>query len=403
MEASVKRNIIIVVSVIIAGIVGFWVLRQLSFGSISITTNDQDGEVSLRQLGGPQKPKKIGKGDTTVRVSPGDYTIEISHDNKVTRGATSVVRGEESSLNLQLQDLKEQDEVAKYTALSLYATNNSLSFLNVPQKLLFQYSLENERADLLSETYPVSQIFHWYNSDEVFFKTSDGTYYLRSGGSDKQIDLTGDPATTEADDLDINNKGELVYVSNQALYYRSSVQASSVMITSLKDTSGSPHIALSDTGLALIAFAPEGSGDNTKVETTTSPAFIINIATKKKNTLPQIISNAHWSPDGKRFIATTDRGLELFNQTGTSLALVSSLLDSGSNTVTWIDNKRFVYADNNIVWLYNTIDGVSTKFSAINGSLARNNPFAVNGKTIYYETDPKPMPGSVGTIHKISF
>ena len=56
MEASVKRNIIIIISVLIVGLIGFWVLRQLSFGSISITTNDQSGEVTLRQNGVNEKP-----------------------------------------------------------------------------------------------------------------------------------------------------------------------------------------------------------------------------------------------------------------------------------------------------------------------------------------------------------
>lgn len=397
-----KRKIIIGISAVIALAIGVWVLRQLSFGTISVTTNNQEGEVTLRQLGGSQEPKKIGKGDTSVRVTPGDYTVEISHNNKVTRGATTVIKGEESTLSLQTQDLKNQEKVTNYTALSIYATDASLSFLNVPQKLLYKYPLGSEKGDMLSETYPVVRVYHWYSSDDVFFQTNDGTYYVRSGGKDKPVQLTADPNTPEVDALDINTKGELVYVYNQKLYYRPTVMGATSEILSLKDTDGAPSVALNTNGTALVSFAPEGSGDNTDVSSQTSPALLVNISKKQKKQLASVIANGHWSPDNKRFVGTTERGLELFNSVGTSTTLISSLIDSSANTVTWVDNSRFIYADGNTVWLYNIIDGVSTKIAQIDGSLARNNPFAITSKTVYYETDPKPEAGAVGTIYRIN-
>lgn len=403
METSMKRNIILIVSLLIAILIGAWVVRQMSFGSLSITTNEQRGEITLQQLGGTQKPKKVGKGDSTIRLSPGDYTAEMTLGDKVTRGATTITRGEESNLNLQIQDLKSQDEVTNYTALSIYASSSSLSFLNVPQKLLYKYPLGGAQADMISETYPVTQVHHWYSADSAFFQIADGTYYLRSNGTDTKISLTGDPNVLSVDTLDINDKGELVYVSGESLYYRPSVSGSSSEIASLKGLTGAPHVALSSAGIVLVSLAPDGSGDNTSDTSETSPAILVNITKKQKKNLTTIIANGHWSPDGKRFIGTTARGLEMFSAAGAPLTLVSSLADSGANTVTWIDNSRFIYADNNTVWLYTIIDGVSTKIAKIDGSLARNNPFAVSGTSIYYETDPKPEPGSVGTIHKISF
>jgi len=399
----VKRNIIIIISVLIVGLIGFWVLRQLSFGSISITTNDQSGEVTLRQNGVNEKPKKIGKGDTTVRVSPGNYTIEISHDDKVTRGATNVVRGEDSSINLQVKDLKSQEEVVNYTALSIYATNQSLSFFNTPQKLLFKYEFNTEQADILSETYPVSQVYHWYSSDSAFFQTSDGVYYLRNGGKDTPVDLTGDPEAPTAEALDVNNKGELVYIHKGELYYRSSITAADVSIFSIKDTNGAPSLALSNNGDVLISFEPDEPDDNKDSARAVSSAIIVNVATKKKRQLDTAMINGHWAPDSKHFVATTERGLDVFNALGASQGLVSSLLDSNANTATWVDNSRFVYADGSTVWLYTIIDGVSTKIAQIDGSIARNNPFAISGDSIYYETDPKPAAGSVGTIYRIGF
>lgn len=398
-----KRNIIIVISVLIVGIIGFWVVRQLSFGSLSIITNDQQGEVTLQQTGGQQKPKKIGTGDTSVRLSPGDYTVEINHDNKVTRGATTVVRGEESALNLQIKDLKNQEEVASYTALSLYATEKSLSFLNAPQKLLFKLPSDTEEADILSETYPVSQVYHWYNSDDAFFQTSEGTYYVRTNGADKSINITGDPESPTVDTLDLNAKGEMVYIAKGALYYRPSVTASSLQIATIKDAGGAPSLALSNAGTVLVSFEPDEPDDSAENTSNTSMAFTINVSTKKKRQLDTLISHGQWSPDAKRFAGTTSRGLELFSATGASLGLVSSLINSTTNTVTWLNTSEFIYADGNTVWRYTTIDGVSTKLAQIDGSIARNNPFAVTGKTIYYETDPKPEPGSVGTIFRISF
>ncbi len=400
-----KRNIIIFISVVVAGLVGFWVIRQLSFGTISIVTNDQEGQVTLQQTGFEKEPKKVGKGDTSVKVSPGDYTVEISHDNKITRGAVTATKGEESSLNLQIKELKAQEKIVDYTALSIYATDSSLSFLNAPQKSLYKFPLDAERADLLSEAYPIAQVHHWYNSDSAFFQNGDGTYHLLANGTDTPIDLTGDANLTEADALDINTKGEVVYVYDQKLYYRPNVIGVSSEIASLKNVSGGASVALNNNGTILVSFAPEGSGDNNDdsadAPAETSPALLINVATKSKKQLPTIIANGHWSPDSKRFVGTTERGLELFSAAGAPIKLISSLINSTANTVTWVNNSEFIYADNKTVWLYNIIDGVSSKVAQIDGSLAQNNPFAISGKAIYYETDPKPTAGSVGTIFRI--
>lgn len=396
-----KRNIIISAVITIALLVGLWVLRQLSFGELSITTNEQSGIVTLDQSGA-KKPKKIGKGDTTIKISPGDYTVEVSFENKVSRSAVTIVKGEQSDVNIQLKELRQQKEVANYSALSLYATDRSISFLNTPQKLLFKYTYADQSANQISDTYPVAKIYHWYGPDEVLFQKTDGTYYYRSNGNDSLISLTGDQNLPEVDALDVNPKGEIAYIHNEKLYYRRSISASSQEIATIKGYVGAPHVSLSNSGVALLSFAPDDSGDNTSLKTETTKAMIVNISSGKKHQLDTLIANSHWSDDGKRFVATTAKGLELYTSSGNQIGLVSSLLESNTNTVTWVDANRFIYADKSTVWIYNTIDRVSNKLVSINNSIARNNPFVINGKSVLYETDPKPEPGSVGTIYSFN-
>lgn len=378
--------------IIIAGIILFFVVLVVIFNTsttaeVTIKTNNQQAKVVVGTAEDPDVGS--GSGDTSLRLTPGTYTIRVTHKDQETRALIAVKTGQTNAVELNLTSPKKPSEIAPFAATNMRATNEALTFIWGQYNQLAQLPEGSSVSTRLNKGEFEQAV--WVNDAQAFLLDTGGVYYYFDG-QPKTLPYGIDPYT-----LSTAASGAVAYAQEQNVFVRPSAFAEPTAQFITKATQ--PQTALGSQGHVLVYdldVGPESSSepptpeifkDSTKVEKASE--LIRDLA----------ITGASWSPDGKKLALSATEGLYVLDVTTDTLNLLYKQMPDNPESIVWRTNDTLLYLLENTVWqvaLGQTTTWV--KIAHVDQPLGVVGPLALspNGR-IYFSTNTSLLQGAIFT------
>jgi hypothetical protein len=385
------------IALIIAGLVWF---NRSTTGELTITSSP-NAEIYLLQT--PKEPEKLGRGQASVRLKSGSYTVEAAEGASRSRATAMVETGQTTTLRLSLSPSKQPATIAQYTARHIFEGPGYIDFLNAGARQLYQLSQGQTIARRLHpEVYPIISV-HWFTSGEALVEQPDSRYRFVSQQGISDVSLPGVRTGDEGSNLGAlaaNRRGQIAYVAGTQLYYKDHPTAPAKPLLKLEEPG---QLQLSPTGLLAVYFTPEESAHSDR------PApkpFIINPQTKQITQLPPSAQAAEfisWNPAGDHlFYYSASTGYAYYPASGKTETLLYKRI-TNATSFTWTSDSRLLYLDDRAVWSLDTKSSISSLLASLTGHISQSQPFTLSrdGKSIIFGTDAPGGYGSVGTIYRL--
>ena len=367
-------------------------------GVVEVDTNRPSATITINGAGATSK--KYSKGSTTARLAPGDYAVTATDGQSSSSTSITVSKKQTTSVTLSLQDLAPVTSLVQFTARSIFVDATGVTFLNNPFHVLFKVAAGSTSALPYDENvYPISRVY-WIDGQHAYIVSQAGVLSYLSGITQKQVTAPGVGSITP-DSISMNTSGQLALSVGSTIYFVATPGGQATVLA--KEATGTYGVSLSQNDTVIINDTTEQPDDS---KGTPHQQTILVSAGDKKTTLAHsldyISANSAWAPDSQSFVYAAKDGLYLYDATTGATTKLITDQPTHPGTVTWLDATHFMYAQGSVIWKYDTKQHVSTKLSAIVGSLDPSEPFAIGyDHRVYYGTDPTAS-GTGGSIYSFA-
>lgn len=394
-----KKWLVIIITLIVVGGILVYVFNLLNSGTL-VVSSDQNAQLSI--IDSQNHSKKIGVGNSTVRLKPGFYAVDAAKDASDTRQSVQVQARKTYHLSLDLHSVFSPKAVIKgqtaYRIKPAVTDATSLIYLNGPFSQLFQSTLNGASSPkpFLANLYPVRQA-DWLNDGGAVISTDGYSVYVNDSGASTNIYPSLDAQSSYV----VAASGDLVYVDNNKLMLMevpSGVSSSATLATLPR---GSYNLSITRDGSRLFVYSDLNSAD-AKVTNKRFNNYIVDIPSGKKADLSSssAVTAGAWSDNGKYLAFSRDQNLFVYDS---NTASTLQIFIGSSSSPTWplgFLDKNLIFAKDSALWEVQLPSTVMYKIASYGGSLSPGSFTPIGEKGLYFSTNPDSS-GSGGNIYKL--
>ncbi|HEX5797557.1 MAG TPA: hypothetical protein VFX86_04160 [Candidatus Saccharimonadales bacterium] len=351
-----RKQLVLLSVGLIAVFLAIWLWNYLRYGTISVTTTENN-KITITELDeetGKERDlfKKSAAGALTVRVSPGRYMVSVSGKVNAINKVAVVKPRQTIKYNLNPPGLKTYESVVGQAAKDMAINDGVLSFLDSQTGAVTRVNSSNRLS------YPAASGFielDWADPDFGVGINNTRDLYLIKGGSLSKLALPEAKPKAGAISFSVSPDRTVFVSIAKNIYVYSSGRFNKIY------TASAPVSAISAANNAVALINPPPS-DEAVAE---SPSGITpSIELIDKTGRPLVKKNIYgnkgvWSPDGKRLAVINhygENGLGSSEIYDTSLNLVKTLPNTGIGSVDWLDGDTLAYNTGNALWTYDMED-----------------------------------------------
>jgi|GEM_PF-3577840 len=375
-------KVIIIIGIIIAAaiasavIISAIITRQRT-GVLEVKTSSKSAVISIQPAN--KKQEAIGKGNTKLRLTPGDYQVTASENGAETEAPVTITKKQVTSVDLSINPLVTNTTVTANPAQNIYVDGaKTLYFLQTSGQILYTYPLGGASArPYLSGTINGLTQVYWVNPTEFFGQSGTLWEHYKNGTTT----VVGFKTPAKVNTLSANAAGQYSYVdaNNNTVY--TDANGNPAIIDQTKGTATMTSISANGT---VAVFAPRVNfGDKTE------PTRLYRNGTTTQ--LPEKLTgvgNVRWSPDSSKFSYSTNNGMFVYDIASDTVSRFLAGNATNPFSVSWLNNNQIIYGNNRAIWTYEVGKKTIRKVAAFEGTLNSIQPFVVapDGQTVYYGT-----------------
>lgn len=395
---------------IILIIIAFFYLNS---GTIKINTAAGNEVLIINSKGGTLNKRVVGKGDTSLRYSPGKYSILVRNNTSETQITIVLNRFQQKTYNIELVNPNQDKLIARINAGSLQANPTNLNFVEETFQQLESYNLSNKLMNSFTGR-EINNVFkvRWTSENQglvtlvggyTFFISKDGQKQFRVPDS---LLLSDEVETPDFDIVNAANNILIVRVNNKIYSYDIKQDKFSEIISGL-DNADKKVLITSLTDNNLLAYSIVDSVDlvDTEVSSKNYDINIIDLNNPNNKTLIKRgseINNLKWSKNNNQLIISTNQSIEVYDYSSKTTQLVLPYRTENEKALKWTSENDLIYYSDNSLWKYNVKSMVSNKVSTnANTKYIKEAVISTDGKYYYYVIPTSNKLGTVGSIYNI--
>jgi LysM repeat protein len=363
-------------------------IRQ-NTGTLVVNPATGGTKVSIGQPGG--ETKIVGTGSTTIRLKPGIYQITAADDAGATSKRIVIAKHATTTLNLTNPPAVPITTIAQYHAKHMYVNGDTLYFLNQKDGIPYTYRLGSDEGRPYLAMLNSVRSMHWLSPTEVMAENNGGRWMHIKDELSKPFafkDTSPNPGAAS-----FNKDGAMAFVASKRVVSGAKADGEFQEIGDTK--SNTTRVSVAPNGNTLVYTPHTTSNDPRETTRLYQNGTFIPLGENLTG-----ISNVQWNTDSTAFSYTSKDGGFVYDLASKTSTHVLASTPTHPNSATWISPTMLAYADNGIIWGYDTGKDVSTKLVDVAGTLQADASLYMtdDGKTIYFSTASDKV-GKQGAIY----
>ncbi|HSX17882.1 MAG TPA: hypothetical protein VLE51_00820 [Candidatus Saccharimonadales bacterium] len=347
-QPNIKRILLLATVVLVSIFLLWWLWQYLHTGTITITTNDKNNLIEIRQ-DKASKDIKQAKGSLKLSLHTGKYYVVVSNRASSTTQYTLAKARQASSYKIDVENLIEPEPVLPYGAYNILA-GPQIYYVSMKDNLL--YKIDRGGQPATSSKVDFTKI-KWQNENygAGINDAGDKLYRISNSG----VTAVGLPFESNLIVFDLSKNGVLVTSDGKSVYISSGGAFNKIYSSSEKIT----DIAIGDSYILLATLkAPAKNNDKQSFK-------IINLQGKVQSASDISAHDYAWSPNGKYLAITSNSSTTIYD---TSFKVVSHLPDASVVALTWLNDNALLYGLGSNLFSYNLQTTQSSQLAALHGA-----------------------------------
>lgn len=407
-----RINIIIIATVTLVLV---WLVIYFTFtGLVTIKTDKNNDIFTQSNANGKITKKKVGKGNSQLRLWPGNYGIIVQNGSAETQITTVVKSLATSQYEIKLQNPNKDSLVIRSNVSSLQANKDSLNYIdNIFQKVQ-KYNLTSKNiTDFIPDSIDKYYQVKWLAPNQGIATLVGGYIYLvnQQGLTPYTPPSNENPqaiiGNTDFDYFISANGKNISFIIDHKIYsYDLNSGKQSLMQDVYSDKDSYITFAdLSNAGvLAFSSLHEEQYSDRPDMNTGGKNETVLldinqNKSEKIENLLPNLLQ---WSPSGDQLLISTSANLTVYNVKSKERKVLLTFPIKSLTTLRWLNDNEFIYYNDGGLWRYQIDRAIASKVSDYpNSSFASESTISTDGLYYYYVIPTSNSLGIVGEVRRI--
>lgn len=408
-----RKTIFYVVGSLLAIIVLILAFQYLNSGVIKINTNSANEIFLLSYKNGVISRKKVGKGNTSLRYSPGKYSIVVQNQSNETQITVDVKRFQQKQYSIELFNSNQDELVTRTNVSSLQATPNNLNFVEETFQDLQSMNLKTKSISNFLKNGTLAKVF------KVKWVSENKGIATMVGGYTVMVDPQGStPIKIPYEDFDdanlnninidvlgITNGVAIVRLQDRIYGYDVNKGIFKQIVGGIQDYGKINLIAeLSKNYNLSYSIIDHSKNVDVEVNKNDYEITFLDYNSLAKNTikLDSEINKLLWSGDGKNLLISTNKELYVYNPSSKSKQIVLPYRTGNSNALRWISADSLIYFSDNSLWRYNIMSQKSDRVSTNkNSAFIKESTLSTDEKYYYYVIPTSNSNQTVGSVYRI--
>lgn len=409
--SKIVKITLILVALIIISIIAWQAINFFQTGEVIISTSD-GAEITLLASDNIPSSKVIGKTKASIRLKPGFYTFQTDKNNESARKTVTVNSNQTSTHEILLRAIKDSELVFKANARDVYATNTTLTYVDIGSNSLYVNKIGDiRRAQPYSTQGKLSNVYSmdWIRNNYGVANTIGGAIALVDGSNVTFYPLPIEarpPESTDYGDISrsnfvINNNLEVVTQVGSKIFYQKNLNSQVSEIYSSDKPKVEFVIDISNTGVVAIGEStPTVYGEGSE-ESKITLYDTRNMKVKKQFQETNNTNQVLWNNSNKLLISNSKYTKVIDEEGNYEVVLFNGSVKKPSATK-WISNEEVVYFDENTLWSININSLYSYKFGDVdNANYINDTSISEDGKYLYYTVGFYLSRGVIGGIYRL--
>ena len=363
---SLRNILIVVIMAVIIFIAGYFVYDFFSKGSVTINTESGASIYELNKISGTYNKKFLGKTKISRRFSSGTYSFASENGDKSTIQTVEVKPMSSQTIEMKLIAQAKPAQVLKAQAINMQISKSEINYIDSSYNFLENFQFGKTESNL----YPIVQASdnitsaQWVGNRKGLLSFSNSSYAFLDGTKLSFINplpqSQNNNSDTEYDvnQIQINNKIEIISQLNSDLYYQKTLSASpEKLVGDLK--SSSLNLDFSNNSLFAYSLVFD-SVDPTSTMTAEKGDYNVYVKSaidKKYDTkIPSDSNNLclNFSPSSTKLLYCNSAGIFVYDLNTKKSTPTLTRMPQKPDVTIWVNDDNLIYFDNDALWLMNT-------------------------------------------------
>ncbi len=323
----------------------------LSTGKIAVTTNRKSNAVTIREIA--SSSKRVGSGNTSVRVRPGTYVVTVT-DTKLSTQQVITIKARETkkvTIDLTAAEPLGAEPASSREARSLVVGTAGASFIDASSGNT--YMIGQDGNEKLIDSVRSFKSISWADPSYGVGEDKDNNLLLiNSGGisplplpQDFRVSTKGASFAVATDRTITISDGSAVYSARSGEHYVRVYAPKASLYASVLGANN---------GNVLLKQVPRTVDNNNHGDTADAGEYVLLDKSGSRYTRENIAYEAALSPDGQKIAISGTAGTSILDN---QLRKIIDIPSPNVISLVWGNNRTLYYTINSQLWQYDTNTG----------------------------------------------